>query len=415
MEKYVTAVLQHLDAHQEDLLQFTRDLIATPSLNPPGDEQAIAELVVRHLKDLDLPDAEIMAKIPNRPNVFCRLGGDPDGPTLMLSGHLDTKPVGDRSKWETDPLQGEIINGQLYGLGCGDMKAAVAAMTYAAGAIHATGVPLAGSLLLGFTADEEAGGALGAGYLADEQLVQADAVVLGEPCGVKEEWEYLALISRGTCCFRIEVRGTQMHSSISDILPSVNASAKMAYVLWRMQRDLTSRINYQPHPLCPQGITLNVGVLVEGGVFYGVYPGYAEFACDLRTLPGMTQEGVRQDIEAYLDELRAEDGELEVELEFEPLPLGWIEPCEIPADHPLVRAMQDAAERVFGMSPPLGSIAGTTDAPKFQFGLGMPTIPAFGPGRLPLAHSPNEHIAVDSPFKAAQVYALCALNYLGVK
>ena len=414
MVEHSVAVMQYLNDRRDELLEYTRDLIATPSMNPPGGERAMAEAVVRRLGSLGLGRAEIKAKIPERPNVFCRLDGDPNGPTLMLSGHLDTKPVGDRSRWETDPLGAEIVNGQLYGLGSGDMKAAVAAMIYAAGALKAAGVPLGGNLLLAFTADEEAGSAFGADYLVEEQLVQADAAVLGEPSGIREEWEYLCLISRGNCCFRIKVWGTQMHSSISDILPSVNASAKMAYVLWRMQKDLAARIHYAPHPLCPQGPTLNVGVMVEGGVFFGVYPGYAEFACDLRTLPGMTQEGVRRDIEEFLDELRNEDPDLAVELEFEPPPLGWIESSEIPADHPLVKAVQSAAGRVFGASPPLGAIPGTTDAPKFQLGLGIPTIPAFGPGRLPLAHSPNEHISVDSPLQAAQVYALCALNYLGV-
>jgi len=412
--EFGVAVMQYLNDRRDELLEYTRDLIAIPSMNPPGGERAMAEAVVRRLGSLGLGRADIKAKIPERPNVFCQLDGDPKGPTLMLSGHLDTKPVGDRSKWKTDPLGAEIVDGQLYGLGSGDMKAAVAAMIYAAAALKATGAPLGGNLLLACTADEEAGSAFGAEYLVEEQLVQADAAVLGEPSGIREEWEYLCLISRGNCCFRIKVWGTQMHSSISDILPSVNASAKMAYVLWRMQKDLASRIHHDPHPLCPQGPTLNVGVMVEGGVFFGVYPGYAEFACDLRTLPGMTQEGVRRDIEVFLDELRSEDPDLTVELEFEPLPLGWIESSEIPADHPLVVAMQDAAERVFGVGPTLGAIPGTTDAPKFQLGLGIPTLPAYGPGRLPLAHSPNEHISVDSPLQAAQVYAWCALNYLGV-
>jgi acetylornithine deacetylase/succinyl-diaminopimelate desuccinylase-like protein len=129
----------------------------------------------------------------------------------------------------------------------------------------------------------------------------------------------------------------------------------------------------------------------------------------------MTQEGVRRDLVAFLDQLRQEDTELEVELEFEPMPLGWIEPSEIPADHPLVTSTAAAAEYVFGVSPSLGAIPATTDAPKFQLGLGIPTIPAFGPGRLPLAHGPNEHISIDSPLRAAQVYALTALDYLGVR
>jgi acetylornithine deacetylase/succinyl-diaminopimelate desuccinylase-like protein len=374
----------------------------------------MAEAVVRRLVDLGLGGAEIKAKSPERPNVLCRLAGAARGRTLMYNGHLDTKPIGNRAQWNTDPLRGETVNGRLYGLGIGDMKAAVAGMVYAADALRAAGVPLGGDLLLVFSADEEAGSAYGADYLVEEKLVHADAALLGEPCGVHREWEYICLLSRGNTCFRTRVWGTQMHSSISDILPSVNASAKMAYVLWRMHRDLRSHIHFSPHPLCPQGPTINVGVMVNGGVFFGVYPGYAEFATDFRTLPGMTRESVRQDLEAFLDELRREDPDLQVEIEPEPLPLGWIEPSEIPADHPLVKALQSATERVLGAIPPLGAIPGTTDAPKFQFGLGIPTVPAFGPGLLPLAHGPNECIAVDSVLQAAQIYALCALNYLGV-
>ena len=110
----------------------------------------MAEAVVRRLSSLGLGRTEIKAKVPERPNVFCQLDGDPNGPTLMLSGHLDTKPVGDHSRWKTDPLGAEILDGQLYGLGCGDMKAAVAAMVYAAGALKATGALLGGNLLLAF-------------------------------------------------------------------------------------------------------------------------------------------------------------------------------------------------------------------------------------------------------------------------
>ena len=36
------------------------------------------------------------------------------------------------------------------------------------------------------------------------------------------------LVSRGVAIFRVSVTGTQMHSSLSDLLESVNASLEMA-------------------------------------------------------------------------------------------------------------------------------------------------------------------------------------------
>jgi acetylornithine deacetylase len=42
---------------------------------------------------------------------------------------------------------------------------------------------------------------------------------------------------------------------------------------------------------------------------------------------------------------------------------------------------------------------------------GIPTIAAFGPGLLPLAHGPNEWVSSQSVLQAAQMYALLALDY----
>ena len=79
----------------------------------------------------------------------------------MLCGHLDTKPPGDLESWDTDPWDPDRRDGELIGLGSGDMKAAVAAMVYAAAALREIGLS-EGSLSLVFTADEEAGSMLGA-------------------------------------------------------------------------------------------------------------------------------------------------------------------------------------------------------------------------------------------------------------
>jgi len=408
--KAQSAVLRVLEERREELIEFAGALVSAPSPNPPGDERQVVQVLAERVSQFGL-EPEVVAKAPERPNLLVRLPGQGAGRRLILNGHIDTKPPGDLEKWKTDPYTPTIFDGKMYGLGSVDMKGQAAALTYAAIALAEASAPFKGELILALSADEENGSIYGAGYLVREHGLTADAALVAEPSNISRDWEYMALLSRGFTGFRIKVRGTQMHSSISDIMPSVNASTKMAYVLWRLEKDL--KIRFPPHPLCPGGITVNPGVFLSGGVTYGVYPGYAEFGVDVRTLPGMTREGVRGDVEGFLDTLRREDPSLEVEMAFEDGPLGWNDASEISPQHPIVQAALRASERVLGFQPALRGFPGGTDAGSFQGAGGIPTVPAFGPGLLPLAHSPNEYISVEGILQAAKVYALTALFYLG--
>jgi len=401
----------YLAAHREELTALVADLVRIDSQIPPSaDERRIVAFLRRRMSDLALGDAEVLAAEPTRPNLLLRIAGAGRGPTLMLNGHLDTKPVGDAlDRWQSDPLTPEVRDGRLYGLGTSDMKGAVAAMTFAAVALSESDTRLAGDLVLAFVADEEAGGTFGSRFLAP-LLTGVDACLIGEPSGWERDWQGLHLVSRGVCCFRVRVRGTQMHSSLSDRMPSVNASRRMADLLVSLEDELD--LDFVPHPLGSVTPTLNVGVLVSGGVYFGVLPGLAEFACDLRTLPGMSETGVKAALERWLDRHRAATPDLDVELEFEP-GLTWVPPAEIPLEHPLVVATQASAADVLGAAPPLSVFPGGTDAPWFD-AAGISTIPSFGPGILTCAHGPNEYVDIESVLQAARIYARVAAGFCGV-
>lgn len=401
---------QWINEHRDAQIDFTKRLVATPSPNLPGDERAVAEVVVSELKRLGLSEIEIAAQQPHRPNIICRHRGRGDGPTLMLCAHSDTKPIGDATPWQTDPMKPVIRDGKMYGLGTTDMKGAMAAMIYATAALKQCNIELDGDILLVVNADEERSMAAGSKYLAEEYGIEATVCLLCEPSGISgPEFEFLHLLSRGICCFRIHVLGTQMHSSLSDRLPSVNANVKMAQVLTAMQEQL--RLTFEPHPLCAAP-TVNLAVRVEGGVGYGVYPGAAEFQCDIRTLPGMTQKQIETDVQRLLEQLRSADPDLKVEFEFDQSSLQWIRPTEVPSDHPFVKVLLNAAQSVLGRRPILAAFPGGTDANNFQGVAGIPTIPSFGPGWLTLAHGPNECVGIEALVQAAKIYARAAKDYL---
>ena len=399
----------YLDQRSDELIELTSDLVAINSQIPPdGDERAIVGHLQTVLGGYGLPTGEVLAAQPERPNLVITSSGSGGGRRLMLNGHLDTKPVGAAGHlWETDPLVPEIIDGYLHGLGTSDMKAACAAMIFALRAVHEVAPALSGDVTLTLVADEEAGARFGSRFLAPLVADRADACLIGEPSGWEHDYQALHLVSRGLLCFVVDVVGTQKHSSLSDRTHSVNASVKMAGLITALSRF--TGLTYHPHALGDVRPTLNVGVTVSGGVYYGIIPGVARFACDLRAVPGMTEESALADLRAWLAEQLADDPDLDATMSVEPA-LPWIPPSEIARDHPLVRIVQEQAGRVLGSSPPLGIFPGGTDAPWFDLA-GLPTIPSFGPGVLTWCHGPNERVKVEAVNQAAKVYARTIAAY----
>jgi acetylornithine deacetylase/succinyl-diaminopimelate desuccinylase-like protein len=398
-----------LAEREGEVIALTSALVAAPSPNLPGDESAPAAVIERALSHYGLPAPRVLAEQPHRPNMIVRIDGARPGPHLALCGHLDTKPVGEAAaEWRTDPFNPTIEGDRLFGLGSTDMKGACAAMVLAGAAFARVADRASGSLSLIFTADEEYGSHFGASYLVRANAIEADAILLGEPAGVYEDWEAIRVISRGFSGFRVIVGGTQTHSSISDQMPTVNAVEAMANVLVAFRREL--RLRYPDHPLCPSGPTINLGVRALGGVGYGVLPGHAEFWCDIRTTPGMKQEALAEDVDSALDRIRPLLPGAAISWEFNP-DLAWMAPTEVFPDDPVVRAVERAAADVLGEAPPLAAFPGATDAWPFHGQGGIPTLAAFGPGLLPLAHGPNEWVSILSLQQAPRIFVDAAIRY----
>jgi acetylornithine deacetylase/succinyl-diaminopimelate desuccinylase-like protein len=397
-----------LDQKRTELEALVVALVGINSQIPPhGDEREIARFLTDAMERLGLPRAETVARVPVRPNLLVRIPGTGAGRSLLLNGHIDTKPVGDaRDLWRTDPLVATRVGPNLFGLGIADMKAAVACMIYAAHGIREAGLRLKGDLLLAFAADEEAGAEYGAKYLAPLLRGSVDACLIGEPSGWERDWQGIHLISRGLCAFQVRVTGTQMHSSLSDRMPSVNANVETARLILRLREDFAAAFpatgREGPAP------TFNAAVTMRGGVFYGVVPGDATFGCDLRTVPGMSEASVRSFFDSWAAE-QTRQGPAAVSIEYDDV-LHWIPSSQIDPEHDLVAAARRGCTAVLGQAPPSTAFPGATDAPWFD-AVGIPTIPSLGPGILTHCHGPNEFVAADAVYEAARIYARIAISY----
>ena len=96
----------------------------------------------------------------NRPNVTSQIDGKGEGRSLLLSGHIDTVPLG-TTDWSYDPFGAVVEDGKLYGLGSFDMKGGVAALLSAVRVIKELDIPLAGDLIAETVVDEHRDTALG--------------------------------------------------------------------------------------------------------------------------------------------------------------------------------------------------------------------------------------------------------------
>ena len=188
-----------------DEAALRRDLVTlleVPSLGGSQAEVDVQELLVERWRaeglDVDRWDIDVegLSRDPQFPGmeversaavgVTATLRGTGGGRTLLLNGHTDVVPPGDRGAWSGDPFTAREreVDGEdrLVARGSCDMKAGVAAMWAAVRAVRASGVALRGDVVLAPVVGEEDGG-LGTFALL-RHGVRADACIVPEPTGL---------------------------------------------------------------------------------------------------------------------------------------------------------------------------------------------------------------------------------------
>jgi acetylornithine deacetylase/succinyl-diaminopimelate desuccinylase-like protein len=142
------------------------EYIRLDTTNPPGNEQLGVEFLAK-IFDAAGIRYETAESAPGRGNIWARLEGGTE-PALILLHHIDVVSA-DPRYWTTDPFSGDIRDGYVWGRGALDMKGTGIAQLQAFLALHAAGKPLVRDVVFVATADEEAGGAMGAGWLIEHR------------------------------------------------------------------------------------------------------------------------------------------------------------------------------------------------------------------------------------------------------
>ena len=379
----------------DEVLRFARALIAAPSENPGGTEDAVAGVAGDLLAELGAR-VEIVRSEEGRPSILGRLGSG-ERPRLAWNGHLDTVPAGDVSTWSSDPFGGSVADGRLVGRGACDMKGAIASALGAVAGVRRAALDFAGTLDLHLVADEELAGIHGTRVLRDRGRLDQDAAVVGEPTGLE-----IALAERGGAWVTARAHGRAAHGSQPHL--GTNAIVSMSRLVLRLPEVLPDR----EHPLVGRP-TVNVAI-VAGGTAPNVVPDRCEADIDRRIVPGEDDpDEVLEPFRRLIDRLQDEHPDLDVEVAIR----EWTEAAETSGDTAIAALAREAVAEETGATPPFVGFTGITDARFYINDAKMPTV-IVGPGSLSLAHTANESVGLDELHVAARVYARLFVGFLGV-
>jgi acetylornithine deacetylase/succinyl-diaminopimelate desuccinylase-like protein len=131
-------------------------------------------------------EARIIESAPGRGNLYARLRGNGSKRAIVLMHHMDVVPV-EAKLWQEPPFSGAVKDGVIWGRGSLDNKGGGVMELMTLLALRRQGATLKGDVIFLGTADEEAGGVFGAGYLLDKhpELFKDVSVVLNEGGGIR--------------------------------------------------------------------------------------------------------------------------------------------------------------------------------------------------------------------------------------
>lgn len=383
----VARVLAALDL--DAAVELVQQVCRIPSVL--GDEGPLAAFLHDEMLRRGFEGVALQDVLPGRPNAIGELRFG-DGPRVVLTGHMDTKP--ESHGWSAStPYSGEIIDGAVYGHGIMDMKAALACMIVAMEAVRAAGIDPGGTLAFAAVSDHM-GDQRGSIRYFEEYT--ADLCVLGE---LSDNEIFLG--HRGRYYFDVTTIGRSAHTCHKHLAVNANVLAAHAVIALdgsRLEPPLEPWVTELFGPETYMAPGRIYGGLPPGGP--SMIPDDCVIRVDCRPQPGVDVDTVRAEIDRCLEAAAEQHPDFKAEVVLADVKSGYL----ADVDTPVVQTMIEAVRRVRGEEPPLQAAGWLGDTA--SFGSTIPTV-IFGPGGEPV-YCADEHLSIEDIHEATKVYAAFA-------
>jgi acetylornithine deacetylase/succinyl-diaminopimelate desuccinylase-like protein len=397
----------YLTAHRADAEAFLAELVKQPTDNPPGDGAAFGERAAGLLEGLGftverhvVPPQEVRANgMISATNLVVRHRFG-DGPTIALNAHGDVVPPG--TGWTRDPYGAEIVDGAMYGRGVAVSKSDFATYAFALLALLDAGAPLAGTVELHFTCDEEAGGSIGPKWLIDHGISKPDYAIAAS-------FAYGIVTAHNGCLhLEIEILGRQAHAALPATgVDALEAATTVLDALYRHRKDYAARQSKTPGIDTP---TLVVG-LINGGINTNVVPDRIVMRLDRRIIPEEQGDAVERELREVIGSAMTHHPDAHCTIRRVMLALPF---TPLPGVEKLIEPLVRHGSRIMGVTIETKGVPLYTDARHYT-AAGIPTV-LYGAGPRTIleanAHGADEHLQLDDLAKATEVVADTLLDLL---
>ena len=361
----------------DEMVKLACQLIEKKTVNPPGNECLVKDIIIRYLKKLNAR-VKVKEPSPGRCNILGYIGeGKPE---VAIISHMDVVPPGEG--WKSDPFLPKIENGRIYGRGAIDNKGPYAASWAAVKAIVSSNLPLKGTIILGAVADEERGSTYGMKYLLKEGF-SPDFCIIPDGGSLNE----IVIGEKGRLEIHIKTKGRSAHASQPE--KGENAIYKMAEYLTHLKN---LKLEGKIHPLFTPP-TISVGE-IKGGEAPNIVADSCLITVDIRYPLEMDEK----DIILQLKSLAHRCG-IQIEIESD---VFSIKPHLLDEKNPLVENFKTVANSM-GIKLSLGTMGGITLAKNLYFQK-IPSV-VHSPGIDPVAHQANEYVDIDNLVVCAKLWA----------
>lgn len=328
-------------AAQEETVRHLQALIRMNTVNPPGNEIAVARYLEGVLKAEGI-ETHLFEPAPGRGALVARLRGNGSRQPVLLLAHMDVVGV-EPDKWTVDPFAAVIRDGYLYGRGAIDDKGMLAAnletMLLLKRHVVNRGGTLARDVVFVANSDEEAGGDWGMGWLLENhpELVRAEfalneggrtRIVQGRPLylavqNTEKVAHVVELVARGSGGHAsVPLRGNPLwrigralaaigaHREPLNVNPTTREFFSRLSRVWpvRTERQAMADVASRDPARQRRGArtlaatpvfdaVLRNGIsatIVTGGMRHNVIPSEAKATLNVRTLPGASLDSVVQ-------------------------------------------------------------------------------------------------------------------------